>query len=306
MTKLTVGTRGSVLALRQTNQIVEVLMGLHPGLLIEVVVIKTKGDMILDVPLAKIDDKGLFVSELENALLSGEVDFAVHSMKDLPTEIPAGLCIAAIPERIDSCDVLITNGPGLEDLPGEARIGSSSLRRGAQLKNFRSDLRITDLRGNLDTRLRKLDEGEYGGIVLAFAGLYRMGWTDRISSRIPTEICLPAVGQGALAIEARDGDSEVIGLLKALDHQESRTAVAAERSLLQALGGGCQVPIGALGVIEQGILKLTGVIADVDGSTLVRGEVSGKPEEAESLGQELAGILLAGGGEEILKGMVDG
>ena len=301
MRKLTVGTRGSALALRQANWVVETLKSLHPGLDIEVRVVKTKGDKILDMPLAKIGDKGLFVKEIESALLHKETDFAVHSMKDLPTEMPGGLCIAAVPERIDPSDVLITNGPGLADLPGEARIGSSSLRRRAQLHNFRADLQISDLRGNLDTRIRKLDEGEFDGIVLAYAGLHRMGWTDRITEKLPFEICLPAVGQGALAVQARADDAETIGILKALDHPESRAAVTAERSLMRALEGGCQVPIGALGCIEDGRLRLSGVVASVDGSRLVRGEVTGSISEPEETGKELARVLISGGADEILQ-----
>jgi len=301
MRKLTVGTRGSALALRQTHLVVEALTNLHPSIDIEVRVIKTRGDRILDVPLAKIGDKGFFVKEIESALLSGEVDFAVHSMKDLPTEMPEGLCIAAVPERVDPSDVLISNGPGLADLPGGARIGTSSVRRRAQLRNFRADLRFGDIRGNLDTRLRKLDEGQFDGIVVAYAGLYRMDWADRITEKIPPEICLPAVGQGALAVQARDADLEVVELLKGLDHAESRAAVLAERSLLRALGGGCQVPIGALGIIEGAALRLRGVVASLDGKRLIRGEVSGDPAKPEELGRELAHELLARGADVILR-----
>ena len=288
--------------MRQTNWVVGELKSHYPDLCVEVRVIKTKGDKILDLPLAKIGDKGLFVKELEAALLSGEIDFAVHSAKDLPTELPEGLCIAAIPERVDPSDVLISNGLGLADLPPGARIGSSSLRRRAQLHNFRADFDIRDLRGNLDTRLRKLDSGEFDAIVLAYAGLHRMGWADRITEKIPTEICLPAVGQGALAIEARK-DNELIGVLQALDHSESRAAVMAERSLMRALEGGCQVPIGALGTVDGDRITLQAVVASLDGATLVRGEVSGSAAEPEALGQELAEILLAGGGKEILQNL---
>jgi len=301
MRKLKVGTRGSALALRQTNEVIEKLRASYPGLELEARIIKTKGDKILDVPLAKIGDKGLFVKELELALLRKEIDFAVHSMKDLPTQLPEGLCIAAVPERVDPSDVLITKGPRLAELPTGARIGSSSLRRHAQLQNYRPDLRISDLRGNLDTRLRKLDSGEFDGVVLAYAGLYRMGWTDRITEKIPPRICLPAVGQGALAIETRDDDADVIEILKALDHAESHAAVLAERSFMRALGGGCQVPIGALASIETGKLKLAGVVASLDGSRLVRAEIPGDPEKPEELGKELARILRAAGADKILR-----
>jgi len=300
MRKLTVGTRGSRLALCQTDWVVSELKSLDPGLCVEVRVIKTKGDKILDVPLAKIGDKGLFVKELEAALLSGEIDFAVHSAKDLPTQIPAGLCVAAIPERVDPSDVLISNGLGLTDLPPGAKIGSSSLRRRAQLHNFRADFEICDLRGNLDTRLRKLETGEFDAIVLAYAGLHRMGWADRITEKIPTEICLPAVGQGALALEARK-DGEVVGILQALDHAESRAAVTAERSLMRALEGGCQVPIGALATVEDGTITLQGVVASLDGRSLVMGDASG--DDPESVGQKLAQVLLSAGAKEILAGL---
>ena len=284
--------------MRQTNWVVGELKSLDPGFCVEVRVIKTKGDKILDVPLAKIGDKGLFVKELEAALLNGEIDFAVHSAKDLPTEVPDGLCIAAIPERVDPSDVLISSGLGLVDLPPGAKIGSSSLRRRAQLHNFRADLEICDLRGNLDTRLRKLETGEFDAIVLAYAGLYRMGWADRVTEKIPIDICLPAVGQGALAIEARK-DDEVVSILQGLDHADSRAAVTAERSLLRTLGGGCQVPIGALATVEDGKITLQGIVISIDGRSLVMGDASG--EDPESVGEKLARALLAGGAEKILE-----
>jgi len=295
-----VGSRGSALALKQTGLMVERLKSLRPGLEIEVRVIKTTGDKILHEPLTRIAGRGFFVAEIERALLRGQIDFAVHSMKDLPTEMTPGLCIAAIPEREDPSDALISRGPGLRDLPAGARIGTSSPRRRAQLLHFRPDLQIVDVRGNLDTRLRKLDEGLFDAIVLAYAGLHRMGWADRITERIPPEICLPAVGQGALAIQAREDDREVNDLLAGLDHAESRIAVTAERAFMHALGGGCQVPVGALGSIEGDKLVLNGVAAGLDGSTLVRGEVSGNPVEPSRLGDELAQVLLTAGAGEIL------
>ena len=298
MRKITVGTRGSALALCQTNWTVEQLKSRHPGLEIEVTIIKTKGDRILDVPLAKIGDKGLFVKEIESALLNGEIDFAVHSLKDLPTEMTAGLCIAAVPEREDPSDALISNGVSLRDLPTGARIGSSSLRRAAQLLNFRADLKIYDLRGNLDTRLRKLDEGEYDAIILACAGLNRMGWADRITERLSFEICLPAVGQGALGIQARADDEEVLGILTVLEHPETRAAITAERSMMRVLEGGCQVPVGAVGYMKDDRLYLRGVVASLDGSRLIRGELSG--DNPDALGQELARDLLANGADKIL------
>lgn len=300
MRKLTVGTRGSALALTQSNQIVERIRHAHPGIDVGVQIIKTKGDKILDVPLAKIGDKGLFVKELEQALLAHEVDFVVHSMKDVPTEMAEGLCIAAVPEREDPSDALISKGLRLADLPTGARIGSSSLRRRAQLHNYRADLEILDVRGNLDTRLRKLDEGEYDAIILACAGLNRMGWADRITEKLPPEISLPAVGQGALAIQARSEDAETLALLRVLDHPETHLAVRAERSLMKVLEGGCQVPIGAIARIEDGMLVLDGVVASLDGANLVRGRVVGPPDKPEELGIELADVLLSAGADRIL------
>lgn len=299
MERLVVGSRGSALALKQTGLMVERLKSLRPGLEIEVRVIKTTGDKILHEPLTRIAGRGFFVAEIERALLRGQIDLAVHSMKDLPAEMTPGLCIAAIPEREDPSDALISRGPGLRDLPAGARIGTSSPRRRAQLLHFRPDLEVVDVRGNLDTRLRKLDEGLFDAIVLAYAGLHRMGWADRITEKIPPEICLPAVGQGALAIQAREDDREVNDLLSALDHAESRIAVTAERAFMHALGGGCQVPVGALGSIEGDKIVLNGVVAGLDGTTLVRGKVSG--DAPERLGTELAAVLLAGGAGEILR-----
>jgi hydroxymethylbilane synthase len=311
MMKLVVGTRGSGLALKQTNQNVERLRHAHMAgtearpLHVEVRIIKTKGDKILDVPLAKIGDKGLFVKELEQALLAHEVDFVVHSMKDVPTEMPDGLLIAAVPEREDPSDALISNGLGLADLPTGARIGSSSLRRRAQLHNHRADLEICDIRGNLDTRLRKLYEGEYDAIILACAGLNRMGWSDRITEKLPPEMCLPAVGQGALAIQARRDDAETLALLSILDHPETHLAVDAERALMRTLEGGCQVPIGALARLEDGMLVLDGVVASLDGANLVRGRVVGPPDQPEELGIELAQVLLSAGADRILAELRD-
>lgn len=298
--RLVAGTRGSALALRQTHEVIAALRRTIPDLDVDVAIIKTKGDKILDVPLARIGDKGLFVKELEMALLRCEIDFAVHSMKDLPVEIPDGLCIAAVPERVDASDVLITNGPRLLDLPSHAHIGTSSLRRRAQLHAYRTDLHISDLRGNLDTRLRKLDEGEFDAIVLAYAGLHRMGWTDRITEKLSPEVCLPAVGQGALAIQTREDNHRLMEILRVLDDRNSRQAVMAERSFLKALGGGCQVPIGALAQITHGTLILQGVVASTDGSFLVRGEVKGNADDFSDIGQELAERLLASGADEIL------
>lgn len=290
MKKLIVGTRGSALALHQTNHIVEALKTHNPDIEFEVRIIRTKGDAILSVPLAKIGDKGLFVKEIEAALLAGEIDFAVHSAKDLPGEIPAGLCIT-VPERVDAHDVLITNGPGLAELPRGARVGTSSPRRRAQILHARPDLIVEDVRGNLDTRLKKLSAREFDAIVLAYAGLARMGWTERITEVLPIEICVPAVGQGALAIEARAEDAAVIAVLRAIEYSPSLAEVTAERAAMYAIGGGCQVPFGAHADISSDIIRMHGVLADPDGKRLVRKEIEGSVSEAEKLGKSLASAL---------------
>ncbi|MDI6827129.1 MAG: hydroxymethylbilane synthase [Armatimonadota bacterium] len=301
--KLRVGTRGSALAIRQTTWAVERLRFLNPEIEAEIITIKTKGDQVTDVPLTQIGDKGLFVKDIEQALLDDAIDLAVHSMKDLPSELPDGLCIGAVPERLDPRDVVVSNGLGLMDLPRNARIGTGSLRRRAQLSNFRRDLQFFDLRGNLDTRLRKLDEGKFDAIVVACAGLERMGWTERIVEKIPLEVCLPAAGQGALAIEVREDDIEALGFLLALNHYESRAAVTAERSMIGALGGTCRVPMGACGVVEDGKLRLMGVVASPSGERLIREEISGDPEAAEEIGKELAVRLLSSGADDLIKRM---
>jgi len=301
MNKLRIGTRGSALALRQTEIVADRLRRLHPQIEIEISIIKTKGDKILDVPLSQIGDKGLFVTELENALLAHEIDAAVHSMKDLPTDIPTELVFAAIPERADPSDVLISNGPGLSALPDGARIGSSSLRRRAQLLHFRPDFRIFDLRGNIDTRLRKLDEGEFDAIILAYAGMFRLGWEGRITEKLPHGICLPAPGQGALAIQAREDDSEALDIISKIDHPETRSAVFAERSFMKVLEGGCQIPAAALACIVDGKMLIKGMVASVDGENLICAEVTGDPNAPDLAGETLAEVLLANGAGEILR-----
>lgn len=259
-------------------------------------VIKTTGDKISDVPLAKVGTKGLFTKEIEEALLEGRADLAVHSLKDLPTELPEGLCLAAVPAREDARDAIV--GARLAELPAGAKVGTSSLRRAAQLRRLRPDLTIESIRGNLDTRLRKLDEGQYGAIVLAAAGLRRLGWGDRIAEVLPPETMCPAVGQGALAIETEESARHTVA---ALDHARTRAAVTAERGVLAALGGGCQVPIGAHAVITGGRLRLFGVVASPDGSELVRAESEGSPEDAEAIGTALGVTLLQRGARTILE-----
>ena len=292
---LTIGSRGSQLALWQANWVRGELEALGCACRIEI--IKTTGDKITDVPLAKVGSKGLFTKEIEEALLDGRIDLAVHSLKDLPTDLPAGLRLAAIPPREDAHDALV--GKRLADLAAGARVGTSSLRRVAQLRAVRPDLVIESVRGNLDTRLRKLSEGQYDALVMAAAGLRRLGWQDRIAELLPEELMCPAVGQGALAIETRE-DCEAARICAGLDHAQTRAAVEAERALLQALGGGCQVPIGAHAGLTGGALRLRAIVASPDGTRVIRRETSGPAADAARLGRELGGELLAGGAREIL------
>jgi hydroxymethylbilane synthase len=264
-------------------------------------VIKTTGDKITDVPLAKVGTKGLFTKEIEEALLAGEADLAVHSLKDLPTELPAGLVIAAVPPREDPRDALV--GRRLADLPTGARVGTSSLRRSAQLKKLRPDLVIESVRGNVDTRLRKLDQGQYDAILLAAAGLRRLGWENRISELLPDSIMCSAVGQGALAIETRP-EGPGFDACRPLDHAPTRAAVTAERGVLASLGGGCQVPIGAHATVEGNRLRLLGVVAAPDGSGLVSAHSEGPVADAETLGRKLGAQLLEQGAREILEAVL--
>ena len=302
MRRLTVGTRGSKLALAQTNWVIRKIKEKYPELEVELRIIKTKGDKITDVPLAKVGGKGLFVKEIEEALLRGEVDLAVHSMKDVPTELPAGLEIALIPQRESPYDVVISKeNKRLEDLPSNAKVGTSSLRRGAQLRAHRPDLRIENLRGNLDTRLRKLSEGLYDAIIVAEAGLLRLGLKETVRERLSLEVMLPAIGQGALAIEMREADTELKERLSFLHDEATAVCVAAERSFLATLGGGCQVPLAAHAQLVDSKLVLQALIADPLGKKVLRGEREGSPREARSMGRSLAEDLLAQGGREILQ-----
>ncbi len=299
---LRIGTRGSLLALTQTEWLEKALRERNPGLETELLKIRTTGDKITDVALAQVGGKGLFTKEIEEALLGGDVDLAVHSMKDIPTEIPRGLILGAFPQREEPRDALISrDGKPFPELPEGALIGTSSLRRRAQLYSLRPDLRVVNIRGNLDTRLRKLSEGQVDALVLAAAGLKRLGWEGRITELLPLEVLLPAVGQGALALEMREGDERVGKLLSPLEHPPTRAAVLAERALMRELHGGCQVPVGACAEAEGGKLKLSALVASLDGRRSVRGEDGGPPEEAETIGARLAGKLLAEGGEAILE-----
>ena len=292
---IVIGSRGSQLALWQSRWVQSQLAAV--GVESRIEIIKTTGDRIQDVPLAQVGSKGLFTKEIEDALLDGSVDLAVHSLKDMPTELPAGLTLAAIPEREDVRDAII--GCTLAALPQGARVGTSSLRRTAQLRALRPDLVVESVRGNVDTRLRKLDEGQYHAILLAAAGLRRLGWADRIAESISPDLMCPAVGQGALAIETREDRVDVAA---SLEHAATRAAITAERALLRALGGGCQVPIGATAVLSADgtTLHLRAIVAAQDGSRIVRGMRNGAVEQAGETGHELAQHLLAQGARELL------
>lgn len=315
MKQIVIGSRGSALALTQTNWIADKIKLHNPGIETRIEIIRTKGDKILDTPLSKIGDKGLFVKEIELALADGRIDLAVHSMKDLPSEMMDGLVLGAVPARVDPCDVLLSNKGYLKDLPEGARIGSSSLRRKAQILHHRPNLEFHDLRGNLDTRIKKLQNGDFDAIILAYAGLFRLGLIGDDSGRakavegccsiemidkLPFDICLPAVGQGALAIEIRENDEKVAGLVAPIDDSASRAAVTAERALLAVLGGGCQVPIAAIAASDGENLIIDALVASIDGKRLVRTHKSDKLNNAKSLGEQAAMALLESGAREIL------
>jgi hydroxymethylbilane synthase len=293
---LAIGSRGSQLALWQAHWVKARLEEFGEECRIEI--IHTTGDKIADVGLSKVGTKGLFTKEIEEALLNRSIDLAVHSLKDMPTEVPDGLTLAATPVREDPRDALV--GRKLSELPRGALIGTSSLRRSAQLRALRPDLRIHDIRGNVDTRLRKLDEGQYDAILLASAGLRRLGWHDRIAELLEPEVMCPAVGQGALTIETRDDGGHALEVCRRLDDADTRICVTAERAVLAALGGGCQVPIGALAQLS-GRLLVRAIVISPDGSFIVRKQISGESGDAAQLGRALGEELLAGGGREILE-----
>ncbi|HXF40264.1 MAG TPA: hydroxymethylbilane synthase [Blastocatellia bacterium] len=302
--KLVIGTRGSQLALWQTNWVKSRIENLHPGIEVEIEIISTKGDRVLDVSLPKLGEqgKGLFTKELEDAIFEGRVHLAVHSLKDLPTELPDGLHIGAICEREDVRDALVARDSikSFEELPDRARVGTSSLRRQSQLRRVRPDLVLEPIRGNVDTRLRKLDEGQFDAIVLAAAGLRRLGYSERITEHLSPALVLPAVGQGALAIETR-ADDEVTGkIIRALEHQPTRLACTAERAFLKGLGGGCLVPIAAHAKVEDDQLTIKGLVASTDGLEMVEGEQRGASRDAEAIGVTLAEDLLNRGAGAIL------
>ncbi len=314
--RFVIGSRGSKLALWQAGWVKARLAELRPDAEVQIEIIKTSGDVMRDVPLAIIGGQGVFTKELEEALLAGRIDIAVHSLKDLPTMIPEGLAITAITEREDARDALVlgagvTSGAiaadggdqhSMRDLPTGAVVGTSSPRRLAQLKYLRPDLTIKDLRGNVDTRLRKLDGGDYHAIILASAGLRRLGLEHRISAAIPTTEMLPAVGQGALGVEIRAADTETEALVVQLDHAPTRAACTAERTLLRTLGGGCQVPIAAHAVVADGRMHLSGLVAGLSGDTIIRDAVEGEVNDAVDLGRALAGRLRELGAVSLLSG----
>ncbi|MEC6824516.1 hydroxymethylbilane synthase [Photobacterium piscicola] len=296
-----IATRKSPLAMWQAEFVKAELEQAHPGLVVELLPMVTKGDIILDTPLAKVGGKGLFVKELEIAMLEGRADIAVHSMKDVPVEFPEGLGLVTICKREDPRDAFVSNNyDSIDDLPQGAIVGTSSLRRQCQLRSQRPDLIVNDLRGNVNTRLRKLDEGQYDAIILATAGLKRLKMNDRIRCEIAPETSLPAVGQGAVGIECRLDDQRVRQLLAPLNHQPTATRVLCERAMNNRLQGGCQVPIGSYAELQDDTIWLRALVGEPDGSIIVRAEISGPIENAEQLGLTLADELLANGAKEIL------
>jgi hydroxymethylbilane synthase len=300
--QISIGTRSSPLALYQAGHIKERLERLGPGLEVRLVKIKTTGDKITDVPLARVGGKGLFVKEIEEALLDGRIDLAVHSMKDVPAVLPPGLHLSVIPEREDPRDALIgRGGVRFADLPVGSVVGTSSLRRQAQLRSRRPDLKIEPLRGNLDTRLRKLENGTFAAIVLAAAGLKRLGLTEKVTEYLEPEVSLPAIGQGALGLECRREDERINALLSPLDHPDTHACVKAERALLARLEGGCQVPIAGHARLDGDRMTLEGLVASVAGDRVVREGLSGPVPEAEGLGVRLAELLLSRGAGPILE-----
>jgi hydroxymethylbilane synthase len=297
---LRIGSRGSVLA-RWQAEFVRKQLYQRTGAEAEVVIIKTSGDKMQQAQLTQIGGKGIFIKELEEALLEETIDLAVHSVKDVPTDVPSRMAFPAVCRRDDVRDCLIShNGTPLAQLKRGARVGTSSLRRQAQLRHVRSDLDLRDLRGNVDTRLRKVESGEYDAIVLSKAGLDRLGWSQKITEVLSTEVSLPAVGQGAIAIESRAKDQEAAEILEKLDDAETRTAIIAERALLSTMQGGCQVPLGAWARLERGELVMEAVVCSVDGTQYVRQKASGPPDQAAQLGERMAQLLIEGGARDIL------
>ncbi len=300
--EIRIGTRASALALWQAEWVKSELEKKYPGMTVSLTKIKTTGDKILDVPLAQVGGKGLFVKEIEEAMLANEIDIAVHSMKDVPTLFPDGLHLSCITKREDARDALLTrNNMKFKDLPQGATIGTSSLRRQAQLMSVRPDFKIQQLRGNVDTRLRKLKEGQFDAIILAAAGVRRLGLAENVSEYLDPAISLPAIGQGALGIECRVDDRELNDLIAFFNHQDTRTCVTGERALLRRLEGGCQVPIACYGQMMNGKLHLIGLVGSVDGKRIIKDTIEGEADKAEKLGVTLAEKLLSKGADVILR-----
>jgi len=300
--KIRIGTRKSKLALWQANYIASKLKEHYPNIQVELIKITTKGDKILDVPLAKVGGKGLFVKEIEEALLRKEIDIAVHSLKDVPTYFPDGLGIVAVPEREDPRDAFLSvKYNSLEDMPAGAVLGTSSLRRKAQILTKRKDIQVKDLRGNVDTRIRKLEEGQYDGIILAYAGLKRLGLEGKVKQVFSPEEIIPAVAQGLLGIEARLDDKETVNIVSVLNHRESSIRAEAERSFLKTLEGGCQVPLGAYSTVEGDKLKIAGFVADLEGERFFKKSIQGDISSVKELGETLAKKLIDMGAGKILQ-----
>jgi len=306
LSELRIATRSSPLALWQAEEVARRLKPIYPDLKVSLVQMKTRGDKLLDAPLAKVGGKGLFVKELEVGILEGRADIAVHSMKDVPIEFPEGLELALIMQREDPRDAFVSNQyDSLDSMPAGTLVGTSSLRRQTQIRERYPHLRIDWLRGNVNTRLRKLDDGEYNAIILACAGLIRLGFENRITRALEPEECLPAIGQGAVGIEIRSDDIAVKELLAPLGHAETSTRIAAERALNETLNGGCQVPIAGYAVLDDGQIFLRGLVGEPDGSRILRAEANGKAEDAVSIGRKLAEDLLSQGADQILSQLPD-
>ncbi len=305
MRTLVAGTRQSKLALTQTDWVVKRLRELEPGLDINRKKIVTRGDRILNVTLSKVGGKGLFVKEIEQAMLNGEIDFAVHSMKDMPSEMPPGLVIGAVPIRETPTDAWLSrDGKTLDELPSGAVTGTSSLRRQAQILAYRPDLKVAPVRGNLDTRIRKMKEGQFDAILLATSGLKRMGWQEEICQELPLDLLLPAVGQGALAIQCREDDDELLAILSKLNHEETARAVRAERAFLNAFQGGCHLPLAAYAEIKNDEVYLTGLVAHPDGKPVIKQSFIG--EDAQEVGESLAELLKEEGADKLLAMVKEG
>ena len=299
-----IATRKSQLALWQAEYVSKMIMHYHPDTQVELVKMSTQGDKILDTPLAKVGGKGLFVKELEQGLLENSADIAVHSMKDVPVELPEGLYLPIICPREDPRDAFVSNKfASFEELPQGARVGTSSLRRQCQIKALRPDLELADLRGNVNTRLQKLDDGQYDAIILAAAGLKRLGFEDRLTQAIATDISLPAIGQGAVGIECREGDDAVYKLIAPLNDEITAVRVAAERAMNERLQGGCQVPIAGYAEYDKKIVVLRGLVGEPDGTRIIRGDIAGPAANVEEMGQVLADDLLSRGADKILESL---